>query len=157
MAIQTITYSDKSYINQNADIPDINKVKDTDMNEIKSVVNNNASEFTTYTTSQQNKDITSEITFNETITTNTVVIKKDKMIYINYQGEAKTHSANTVLLVVPDEYKPVQDQVFAPFVANAATYGVIALNKSTGNLLISFIGSNSASGRIYFNMWYEIS
>ncbi len=157
MAIQTITYSDKSYINQNADIPAINKVQDTDMNEIKSVVNNNASEFTTYTTSQQNEDITSEITFNETITTNTVVIKKDKMIYINYQGEAKTHNANVVLMVVPDEYKPVQDQVFAPFVVNAATYGVVALNKSTGNLLVSFIGSTTASGRIYFNLCYEIA
>lgn len=42
MAIQTITYIDKQYLNQNADIPAINKVQDTDMNEIKSVVNNNA-------------------------------------------------------------------------------------------------------------------
>lgn len=46
MAVQTITYDNKSYINQNADIPNINKVNDTDMNEIKSVVNNNASELT---------------------------------------------------------------------------------------------------------------
>jgi hypothetical protein len=45
MAIQTITYEDKQYINQNADIPATNKVQDTDMNEIKSVVNNNANEF----------------------------------------------------------------------------------------------------------------
>lgn len=42
MAVQTITYGDKSYLNQNADIPATNKVQDTDMNEIKSVVNNNA-------------------------------------------------------------------------------------------------------------------
>jgi hypothetical protein len=44
MAIQNISYSDKSYINQNASTPATNKVQDTDMNEIKSVVNNNASE-----------------------------------------------------------------------------------------------------------------
>lgn len=44
MAVQTITYDDKQYLNQNSDIADINKVKDTDMNMIKSVVNNNASE-----------------------------------------------------------------------------------------------------------------
>lgn len=44
MAVQTITYGDKSYLNQNADIPATNKVQDTDMNEIKSVVNNNATE-----------------------------------------------------------------------------------------------------------------
>ena len=42
MAVQTITYEDKQYLNQNADIPATNKVQDTDMNEIKSVVNNNA-------------------------------------------------------------------------------------------------------------------
>lgn len=36
-----ITYADKSYVNQNANIPAINKVQDTDMNEIKTVVNTN--------------------------------------------------------------------------------------------------------------------
>lgn len=44
MAIQTITYANKVAINQNVDIPETNKVQDTDMNEIKSVVNNNADE-----------------------------------------------------------------------------------------------------------------
>jgi hypothetical protein len=44
MAVQTINYDDKQYLNQNADIPATNKVQDTDMNEIKSVVNNNAQE-----------------------------------------------------------------------------------------------------------------
>lgn len=44
MAVQTITYDDKSYLNQNSDIADVNKVNDTDMNEIKAVVNNNATE-----------------------------------------------------------------------------------------------------------------
>lgn len=42
MAIQTITYANKVAINQNVDIPETNKVTDADMNEIKSVVNNNA-------------------------------------------------------------------------------------------------------------------
>lgn len=46
MAVQTITYDDKSYLNQNSSIADVNKVSDTDMNEIKSVVNNNANEIT---------------------------------------------------------------------------------------------------------------
>jgi hypothetical protein len=42
MAIQKITYSNKAYINENASIAATNKVQATDMNEIKSVVNNNA-------------------------------------------------------------------------------------------------------------------
>lgn len=44
MAVQTITYEDKQYLNQNVDIPATNKVQDIDMNEIKTVVNNNALE-----------------------------------------------------------------------------------------------------------------
>lgn len=42
MAVQTITYDDKQYLNQNSSIADVNKCNDTDLNEIKSVVNNNA-------------------------------------------------------------------------------------------------------------------
>jgi len=36
-----ITYANKSYINQNANVPTANKVTDSDMNEIKNVVNSN--------------------------------------------------------------------------------------------------------------------
>lgn len=49
MAVQTITYDDKQYLNENANIPATNKVQDIDMNEIKSVVNNNATEVTNIT------------------------------------------------------------------------------------------------------------
>lgn len=44
MAIQNITYANKSYVNQNANVAATNKISDTDMNEIKNVVNNNATE-----------------------------------------------------------------------------------------------------------------
>lgn len=54
MAVQTITYGDKSYLNENANIPATNKVQDTDMNEIKSVVNNNATETSSNTTNISN-------------------------------------------------------------------------------------------------------
>ena len=36
-----ITFADKQFLNQNANIPDINKCNDSDMNEIKQVVNEN--------------------------------------------------------------------------------------------------------------------
>ena len=42
--MQTITYSNKSTLYANGSIPDANKVNAADMNEIKSVVNSNASE-----------------------------------------------------------------------------------------------------------------
>lgn len=44
MAIQTITFSDKQAIGTQPSVPDVNKITDDDMNEIKSVVNNNATE-----------------------------------------------------------------------------------------------------------------
>lgn len=42
MAVQTITYDNKVALNENAEIADINKCNASDMNEIKSVVNNNS-------------------------------------------------------------------------------------------------------------------
>ena len=42
--MQTISYTNKSALNQNAGIADINKCNDSDLNEIKSVVNANATE-----------------------------------------------------------------------------------------------------------------
>lgn len=46
MAVQSITYGNKTQIYANNDVADANKVKADDMNEIKSVVNNNATELT---------------------------------------------------------------------------------------------------------------
>lgn len=42
-----ITYTDKEYIYKNAEIPEINKITDENMNEIKSVVNENDTRLTT--------------------------------------------------------------------------------------------------------------
>lgn len=42
MAITKITYSNKVNINANSSVADINKVNDSDMNQIKTVVNTNA-------------------------------------------------------------------------------------------------------------------
>lgn len=49
-----ITYTNKVALNENADIPNINKVTDNDMNEIKTVVNNNDDELTTINTNLMN-------------------------------------------------------------------------------------------------------
>lgn len=42
--MQVISYTNKSALNENQDIADINKCNAVDMNEIKSVVNSNANE-----------------------------------------------------------------------------------------------------------------
>ena len=46
MSVQKITFTDKQQLNANTSIPAINKCQAADMNEIKSVVNNNADELT---------------------------------------------------------------------------------------------------------------
>lgn len=56
MAIQTITYSDKQAMGTQPSVPEVNKITDSNMNEIKSVVNNNAnflSNNSTYSTTEQ--------------------------------------------------------------------------------------------------------
>lgn len=49
-----LTYANKVAINENAEIPDINKITDSDMNEIKAVVNNNDDELITINTKLTN-------------------------------------------------------------------------------------------------------
>lgn len=49
-----LTYANKVALNENAEIPNINKVTDSDMNEIKTVVNNNDDELTTINTNLMN-------------------------------------------------------------------------------------------------------
>lgn len=44
-----ITYEDKEFLNKNEEIADNRKVNDTDLNEIKQVVNENYDEFSEYT------------------------------------------------------------------------------------------------------------
>lgn len=56
MAIQTITYSDKQAMGTQPSVPEVNKITDSNMNEIKSVVNNNAnflSNSSAYSTTEQ--------------------------------------------------------------------------------------------------------
>ena len=89
MAIQTITYGDKQYINQNADIPATNKVQDTDMNEIKSVVNNNATILQGNTTYSLNEINTGKIwidgkpIYRKTLNCGALPNNSDKVINVN--------------------------------------------------------------------------
>lgn len=61
MAVQNISYTNKVALNQNAGISDTNKVNASDMNEIKSVVNNNANILQGDTTYSSNEIDTGKI------------------------------------------------------------------------------------------------
>lgn len=167
MSITKITYTDKQQLNANASINAVNKCQASDMNEIKSVVNTNADlqgDLTNLATTDKSslvnainedtviQDITSQITFNETVA-NTKVFKKGKMIIVQIQGQGKTHSANDVIATFPSQYRPSY-QVVAPFVKNANAYGMITLTPANGQLFVGAISSSSANGRIYANFTY---
>jgi hypothetical protein len=113
-----ITYTDKVTMNENADVPAINKVQASDMNEIKNVVNQNYDEFLTKNaatfgiTSNQSFTGTSEhqIVLNKTITqagtelslsNGSVVIGNGiNYIKISGQGICNTYTTNGLRRII---------------------------------------------------------
>lgn len=93
MAIQTITYQNKQYLDENSGIADINKVKDTDMNEIKSVVNNNATETSNNTTAVNN--LTPIVLYNNENNTSLNVTLSDNSANYSYLEFYFTDTART--------------------------------------------------------------
>lgn len=99
------------------------------------------------------EDFSNKVTFNET-PVNISFLKNGNVVEITYQGEAKTHSANTLLFTLPEKYRPTIPKYF-PFVKNADAYGVIIL-ASDGNCVVNQINSTTANGRIYFTVTYIV-
>lgn len=99
-------------------------------------------------------NITSQVTWNEDYS-NARVTAKDGFVHITYQGESTTHSASTVLAVLPQNYRPLST-IFIPFVKNAVAYGNVFIY-TNGNVTINQISSTTATGRIYFSTSFPIS
>lgn len=136
-----ITYTNKSTMNENADIPAINKVQASDMNQIKEVVNSNYNE-------QQPVEITSEFTFNETVAENTHIFKSGKFIYVFYQGEGKAHTGGTSLVSIPSSYLP-SNAFFVPFTKmSGGVVGTLNVNPE-GYINVGQISNTTTVGRIY--------
>lgn len=102
------------------------------------------------------KDVTSQITWNETtVDTGTGAYKFGNMVFITYQGENKTHAALDVLFVVPSGLRPPKNWRI-PFTVNGLTYGNLVIN-ATGNCAINQISDDTQSGRIYFSVAYPLA
>lgn len=98
-------------------------------------------------------NFTSQVTFVGTVGGDTRFYKKNDVVYMNYQGTTGTHDTNDILFTLPSGYRPI-NSFSVPFVLNNMAYGVVNVNASTGVGKINFISSNSANGRIYFNIAY---
>ena len=101
------------------------------------------------------EDITSQVTWNETVSdTNTKVYCKNNVVYLNYQGESKTHSSGDILFTLPSGYRPLH-LLYTPFVVNGATFGNFEI-AANGQAKINQINSTSATGRIYSTVSFPV-
>lgn len=98
-------------------------------------------------------DFSDKVTFEETYS-NIHFYKKNGIVCIVYQGEAKTHSANAKLFTIPEGYRPPA-KLYFPFVKNNNAYGVIYAKDETGEFFVNQISSTSANGRVYFTVSYN--
>lgn len=138
MPISKITYADKVTLNENTGIDDINKVKASDMNSIKEVVNTNADELTNLST------LVNSLT-NLFFPVNKIVIFNDNDDHSNYLGFTWERIATGKTLVGIDS----SDTDFN-------TIGKIGGEK-THKLTVSEIPSHNHKGIYYENNGGRIS
>lgn len=112
--VTTITYNNKVAINENPNIADVNKVKDDDMNEIKSVVNNNATELSnlgTYSESEVNtgkKWINNKPIYRKTFTsTNSARAETISLSGLNISEAFFDFSHSYLKFAEPSRYTPI--------------------------------------------------
>ena len=90
-----ITYQDKSYLNENADIPEVNKITAANMNEIKSTINTNDGAYRALINKYRNS-ITAQPSTNATLsTTNPTQVQLDTSIV---QGSFLSLDNNAVVI-----------------------------------------------------------
>lgn len=103
------------------------------------------------------EDFTDKVTFYESaVRSHCYFIRQGNMVFVAYQGEAKSHSLNEVIVNIPEPYRPAKNQIFATFLINATTSGLLLI-ESTGDIKINGLATGSTTGRIYANFAYSLS
>ena len=96
-------------------------------------------------------------TFTENISgTNTRLVRKNKNVYVYYQGEAKTHAANDVLFTLNSGYRP-PFQLYIPCVFNQAGFGVLEVNTNGVVRITQISSSGGATARVYAHFTFPIA
>lgn len=134
----TITYSNKSFLNQNPSVPNVNKVTDNDMNEIKTTVNTNYNEVGNIT--------------NLTTTDKSSIVNSINEIVTNYEYVALygSHSAAyTHTLVLNDDALK-----FRELIVVTGNSGTDAANKSV--ILPIINGTIYSGGTTQTYRWLDI-
>lgn len=133
-----INFADKSFLNENADVPEVNKVTDNNINEIKSVVNGN-------------DDIVGDLTNLDTETKTSIVDA------INELKNAETYSINEVKTnkVYIDRDGIEHDVYRAEIEASIQNPGTTTINHNLGIVtLVTINASGTVSGQtVSSNGW----
>ena len=107
MSINTITFTDKQQLNANPSVADINKVQATDMNEIKSVVNDNANlmgDLTELPTTDKTSIVNSITEINTNIS-NLRTLNTGLIAFENLTATLSSISGNSYLQITVDTSK----------------------------------------------------
>ncbi len=99
------------------------------------------------------EDITSSVTWNESVTTATYLKKRGNIVHVQLQGENKSRSHDQIMGTIASAYIP-NEQVFAPAMLNVDTPCYIFISSSTGQIKIQMSGT--VTGRVVANFSYEI-
>lgn len=104
------------------------------------------------------EDVTSQVTFSETVTgTNTKIFLKDDVLYIYYQGENKAHANDDTLFTLPASLRPSQI-VYMPFLSVYGSNFITgtASISADGACKINQINDTTNTGRVYFAFAYPL-
>lgn len=128
-------------------LPEINRITGSNVNEIKSVVNEHADELTV-------EDFASQITFSES-PLNYHMKKQGNIVCMDYNGQSKAHSSGALLFTIPEGYRPT-GSLYTPFIQNGV-YGRVEVNGGNGQVKVSEISNTSLSARVSFAISYIVS
>ena len=103
----------------------------------------------------QIENFTNKVTFKETNMLKTIFEKQGNLINIAYGGQAKTHSKEELIFVLPVGYRP-KNSFWVTSQQNTDT-SVLMFFNANGNVSVSQISSTSNSGRIYINVSYFVN
>lgn len=142
MAVQTITYDDKQFLNQNSDIADVNKCNDIDLNEIKRVVNNNANNI---------GDLSNLETADVTNIVNSINSLTSKILWTNPNPTSRTFAAQTITLS-SDDYDVLEVFYNSPVMNTIYTDTLLSTKFIKGYSGVLNFAGNGSSGGTQYNM-----
>lgn len=146
-----ITYANKVAINENPEIPDINKVTDNDMNEIKTVVNNNDDELITI-----NTNLTNATTYSTTETVVGTWMGKPLYRKVLDVGSKTFSSGDNYIEHGIYNFERAINLKYTMFFGNSNYVlwdKLLTLQATSTNIIASTTGSNSFT-QVYFILEY---